>query len=247
MLRVNKNKMAKAFLFLLYLMMSLGLIYIIYQGGKPESFVYWLGVAVEIIIAFLVAGPKRFPVLRLLLFVIAIALPLYLYKNVEGLKSLRAVWLVFLLISFWIGLYKVYRPKKTKTRERPLSGGFILPAYLTADFAETDRNQYRRKGYEIMELVYSDEKTGYVIWIKEAKGPIPDYKPGKNMKLIDKEIKAISIHIEQEILKPGSRRMKRGEPPFIDANWSHKEINFNLRTDGISLDESEKIIASMIS
>jgi hypothetical protein len=245
--RVPKTNGEKILLIITFLVIATGMGWVVYSYGNIRSPLFWIVGGVEIILAFLTFLPKQ-PLLRAIIFVAAGTLPIVLANEIPVLAPVRSVWTVYIFALFCISIYKmfIYRPERPETRLKTLPTEFVLPGYLPGDFKESSRSAYRKKGTEVVELVYTNGGTDYLIWIKESKGAIPDHKPYKNMQVLDKIIKGIPIHIKQEILKPTSRSVKRGEPAFVEADWSNKGINFNLRSDGLPIEEAEKVIASMI-
>jgi hypothetical protein len=239
LLGIPTRKWEWILLILFFMPVSAGIIYGILRYGQLDSPIFWIAAAIEVGFAFLTLALRPLPVLVLLTIAVALLSPTFVPIGIPSLIPVRPVWLVYALAGIWIALYREFRPAKPKP-VKPLPYGFILPAYVPTGFMKTERKGYKRRGYEVIELIYENNKLGYVIWVVEAKGPIPHDKPRKNLQLIDKVIRQVSVHIEQEIPKP------LREPPFIEANWSQKDMSFNLRSDGLSLDEAEKVIASLI-
>ena len=66
------------------------------------------------------------------------------------------------------------------------------------------------------------------------------------VKITEYIIKSVPVSLALEIQKTKSQGKIHGEPSFIEANWTHHDINFNLRSDGLSFDEAERVVASMI-
>lgn len=98
----------------------------------------------------------------------------------------------------------------------------------------------------MVEIVFSHADSGHLIWLKESSGPIPDLEGLERATAFNRKIGNTTVGIEQELIKQNSRRKRAEVPPFIQANWTEGGVNFNLRSDGLTLDEAEKVIASMI-
>ncbi|MDD4858887.1 MAG: hypothetical protein PHR56_01580 [Dehalococcoidales bacterium] len=111
-LRKISKKQQRTMVLTLFVLISLVLIWGIYSYGYLNSPVFWIACVIEVILAGIVAIPKRLPRLRLMLLVVAVSLPTGLAINIESLNSLKMSWLVFCLAGLWLGYYKSIKLRK---------------------------------------------------------------------------------------------------------------------------------------
>lgn len=171
------------------------------------------------------------------------------------MQSLRPIsfCFVFYFLGWWLhGVYLNWtRWRKTKSSSaRDGSPGSVLltmlsPTYVPAGFRENQRNEYKVDDYTVAEITFGRDDSEYLIWLIGSTGDIPDYAPVKGAEKLEKCIREVPVSIEHKVSNSRFRRL-REQPPFIQANWSYRSINFNLRTDGLSLQEVEKVITSML-
>jgi hypothetical protein len=213
--------------------------------------IFWAGLSIELVLAYLVHRMNEYNWLRLLISAVALLAPFLLsYPNVTGhysntLEPIR--YSLFFFLTFY-GVFVTIDDLRGKAPPEESSENLdfqVVVPDLPGDFGEEDRNFYRYKKHWVADITWKNSKSN-VLWLKESNGEIPNIEPRKNMQFIEKKIKDVPIRIEVEVLKPNSKRARKGEPPFIEANWSRKGLNFNLRSDGLTLDEVEKAIASMM-
>ena len=236
---------------------SVFIIYYIYiRTGLYQYPAFQAAALIEIGLAYIgVRIPSRRFHLRGIIWVTALLAPFLIGTNIESLKPITGVgfiFLVFLGIFLTFQWYNSEKSKATRKTQPKLKGiqvpfSIITPAYLPEGYTGVEVNKSRRKKYSIVEHVYGRDDSEYIIWLKQADGPIPDSKPLKNMQVSDESIKGVPVSMAMEIEKPGSRDKRREEPLFIQANWTYYDINFNLRADGLSLPVVKQIIDSMIS
>jgi hypothetical protein len=215
---------------------------------------FWIASAIEAGFAFI--GLRKLnqrPGLRVLVWLVGLLTPI-LIQGFDGLKPVRFVSFVFLFISSLFVAFDTHHKRAGKkpggsseTLFNPITASFeiIIPSNLPLDFEEVDRNIYSRKGYSEIEIIFENSDKN-VMWLKEADGPIIDVSHRKHMQIVDKEIRGVSIQIEQKAPKPSNKSKPRQSCPFIEAIWKMRNINFNLRSDGLSLDEMIQVIDSMI-
>jgi hypothetical protein len=215
---------------------------------------FQIAALIEIGLALLaVRIPERRLHLRGITWAVGLVAPILIASNIEALRPVAPAGWVFLLalgaaLTFqWYHSKRSVAGKKSQIREKIVpSQVSILPTYLPSGFKEAEVENHRRKGYSEVEMIYDRDDSEYLIWIKQASRPIPDSKPLKNMQITERIIKGVLVQTAQETAQPPSRGKQQDEPLFIEANWSNNGLHFNLRSDGISLLEAEKIIASMI-
>jgi hypothetical protein len=223
---------------------------------------FWILSAIETLTAIAVNHTKQF-----LFTLLGMGLPillLFVFKQLNGLETGMAV-VVFSVVSV---VYKVIRGipneirtisgKPIKKKINPQQGQLvskrhsqrmyeiILPSYLSHGYVETTRNERKRKTSVIVESIFTNEDDEHIIWLTQADGLIPDIKPLSKSVFSEKKIHDILVSFAVIIAKPSRRKQTEEKPEFIEANWSNENINFNFKTDGLSIDEAEKVIASMI-
>jgi hypothetical protein len=205
-------------------------------------------VAVETGLAFLTFKIRR-KFLRFLLIIFSLYLPQILAENVKPFRGVKATFLAYALAGALIAVYKTYqeetgKSKKHKIKKPTIQDGIIRPAYLPPHFEETDSKFSNKKGNMKAEIIYGRNDSEHLIWIVQSDRTPFAASPRKNMEKTEKVIEHVPVYIEHEI--QDAKSLNNSDPPFVEANWSHNGINFNLRSDGITLDDSDKIISSMI-
>jgi hypothetical protein len=222
-----------------------GMIWVIFYYGDVDSYIFWIAGIIEVIIAYVTMTLKRREFF-VPIFMAAILIPFFISNNMFFHLPIRMVWMIYILAGSIIGVYSLYRPRKPRSVTIRLEEWFITPEYLPQGYKEDERNVWKKKGASFVEQIFDNEIDEHIIWLLESTRPFTDYKPMKNTEPIQKEIKGVMVNIDREILKPDSKHGTNNDIPFIEANWGHDNINFNLRSDGIHLGEAEKIITSMI-
>lgn len=162
---------------------------------------------------------------------------------VPPLRPISGCFIFYFLGWWWYGaIVSRTRPRRSRASS-PLT--MLSPTYLPDGFKETQQNEYRVDDHTVAEITFGSDDSEYLICLTGSTGDIPDRVPVKGAERLQKSIKEVLVSIEREVRKP-SRIRRREQPPFIQANWSYRGINFNLRTDGLPLQEVEKVIASML-
>jgi len=224
------------------------LFWVLLRTANFEDPVFWIGAAIEVGLAFLVTRIDHYW-LRVATVMVAILLS-SLAKYIVSLSALSAVILVFLLTLLLIVMYGAYSERKvpagSSSSRLKFKSSMVIPTYLPQGFRETKAKQYGEGVNLTSEIVYTHDDSEYIIWIVQTKKTSPPFRDIKNIETTEKRINGITVNIEQEVFRPNSKSARSGEIPFIEAFWNYGDINFNLRSDGLSLEEAEKVIASMI-
>jgi hypothetical protein len=95
-----------------------------------------------------------------------------------------------------------------------------------------------------LEYYYAND-AGAFFWIYESDGIITRDEVKLKTQKTEKIISGVTVGLAQEISNTTKFR-KNLQYPYIEAVWNYKDANFNIRTDMISSEDVEKIIASMI-
>jgi hypothetical protein len=131
----------------------------------------------------------------------------------------------------------------------PFPKWFILPQYIPDGFEQVDYwifggNLNRPTVREMSAGIIYEETQGSKIIIG---GTIPETLPKTEKKLQTSEIciNGIAVSLEEEA--PSTQILKQDHKkfPFINANWYYHAY-YRLTSEGISLEEVEKVIALMI-
>jgi hypothetical protein len=230
---------------LIALLITAALIYGLFPYINHNSPYFWIAAFLEVIFSITIFLPSSY-IIRFVLVIVALVLPLALAAAFPFLWPIRGAPFVLLIASLWVIVFRKIRQVKPGKSQTHIPDSFVTPAYIPANFIETNVSRYRKQGHELIELVYSSNLNEHILWIKESQGPVSESKAKKDIHLFNKVIKGIPINIEQEIAKQHKNRTSGIEPLFTEANWVFKDLNYNLRTDGLSMDEVEKVIFSMI-
>lgn len=203
--------------------------------------VFWASILVAFVFAWLYLKLVCNAWIKLLFrFVIAFG-PLFLYApRSSNLQYMGFTGIIWVVIMSWMESIRLGSAPSKQFKE-------VLPTYLPEGFREQDRERRKVKSYEIMEVVFGHQESDSLIWLKEANGYIPDTKSRKKALISIKKM----VDVEVSIAYESAKRTKRGRgsvtSDFIEANWSQKSMNFNLRALGISQSDFEQIIVSIIS
>jgi hypothetical protein len=116
----------------------------------------------------------------------------------------------------------------------------VLPNYMPKTYKLNSYESYSFKGVELVSITYTQPNWDYFIWLKEARGPIPDLEPKKNAIVTQETINSINIRIAR------LKRKKKGDLPFTEVDWDMGGLYFNLRALGVRDELVLKIIESLI-
>ena len=231
-------------------------VWIIMLGIIPYQYVFKTGVfgqpafqiaaLIEVGLSLLAyKTPDRRRHWLLFIFFIGAFAPLILAKRFNSLRSIESAFYIFLPGFMIASLFRTMKQRKPfvhQLLDNPLPFLVVLPGKLPARYKESSLNFDEK--HRCAELVWKRRDAEYVIWLKQSLGPIPGLEPHKDMLVNQTDISGVPVRIEIENLKPS--KSKRHEPPFIEANWTYKGLNFNLRSDGLTREKAEIFVQSLI-
>jgi hypothetical protein len=229
------------------LFITVALFYGLVQYADFVSPYFWMAVGIEVVFSFIIFIPDAF-ILRLVLFAVAVVSPVALASSFHFLWPIRGAYFVVFIVGFWIVVIKRLKHTRSSNLNNKIPDNFITPSYLPSKYVETDVRRYRKNGSQFIALIYQNDLNEHILWIKESQGPLRETKANKNTRLLNTIINGIPVVIEQKLRKQlKSSHSERTEPEFVEANWAFKRLNYNLRADGLPIEEVEKIIESMIT
>lgn len=122
-----------------------------------------------------------------------------------------------------------------------------LPTNLPPKFERFDKSLWCNKCYKGLQVYYKN-KDGKVIRLELSDGPISDPmsmspKPAEDF---HKEIRGVPVSIKCISIKPAAGRKDEEDVSLITAYWAHSEVYFSLWSDGLIIDQAEKLIDSTI-
>jgi len=206
---------------------------------------------IETGLAFASFGMRQYSkLIFILLFIFSIFVPLMFAAFISFLKPILISPLVFLSVAIVISTFSQYKRRfKTKTTPIKLPSNLafkaVFPTDLPLGLVCKDNTIHKKKSQTTLEIYYQNDNDGSWLWIYESNGAIIRDEIKLQKQKLDNIINSISVNMSQEIPKNNSSR-KKIKPPYIEAIWNYKGINFNVRTDWISSEDVEKIIKSMI-
>jgi hypothetical protein len=178
----------------------------------------------------------------------ALVTPVLIAVNVKYLGPIVISPIVFLTAIPGIQGYYLVHKSKNKINSIKLSSKFPFPAVFPKVLPERmiidDYHISKKNQQTTLELNYNSDGDAW-LWIFEANGVIIKDEVKLPEQKSEKIINGTAVTISQEILTDTPKR-KILRPLYIEAAWSRNDINFNLASEGIALEEVEKIIASMI-
>jgi hypothetical protein len=118
-----------------------------------------------------------------------------------------------------------------------------LPTYFPPGFVRNDRSLWFNRTHIGLQVFYHDE-AGHFIRLELSPGPIGNLMnvDSEQVQNINMELRGIKAHISS--LKPSPKAKRKGGPPLISADWKYGETYFSLQTDGLAMEEVEKVIVS---
>jgi len=218
---------------------------------NPNLWIITIAFIIEIALAFASYSIRRYSKsISMLLIIFSMFVPLILAAYVSFLRPILILPFVFLAAFVAISTFLKHRRRfRNKTDPKKLPSTFpfnaVFPADLPLGLEEEDQHIHKKKHQTTLELYY--QNNGAWLWIYESNGVITREAVKLPTQKSEKIINGIPVNIAQEIpKKPSSRKRPKIRPPYVEATWSTKGINFNVRTDWISIEDVEKILASMI-
>jgi hypothetical protein len=214
---------------------------------------FWIIVVLNLLFVLIYLRLRiRSELLGIIFTVVCVLVPEFLSLAVSSLVSIKISILIYLLFLFLFTLYKpLWRfldgtDKKNKKNINVISD-IKIPGYLPGSYLEEERKTSKRKGYTTYELYY-EKGVGENISIIQSDGPIPNDTQIDKKTVYNEKLKGINVTIESEEVS------SRSKPEFHDKNISFKKAEWNsdgwyfiLTAEELSLEETKKVIASMIN
>ena len=219
-----------------------------YAVIKAPSF--WVASFIEIGLAFIAFRIRPYSQNRIIiLLAFALLIPVILASNISVLMPIVISPAVFLVAAFVIQTtYKlIHRPKDiTFLTELSLNLDFhaVFPSGLSLEFEQVNYHVYKKKYQTILEL-YFKKYDGTWFSIFQSDKTIVFNEIKRQTQKSEKIINNVHVSLIQEI-KQKPLFAKKPENLYVVAKWSYNTINFLLRSGGVSSDDVEKILASMI-
>ena len=218
---------------------------------KVKDYLFWTAVVLEIMLAIVAFRIRRYSQLWFFIIVIfSICAPFILAANFSNLVPIGISPLIFFATSLVIlTLSTSKRSLKNHSDVLTLPDNFafhaFFPSNLILGLKLEDHHIYKKKQQTTLELYYENEQGAW-LWIYESNGTINRDEVKLKTNKLQKIVNGVPVIILQEI--PNSAKLRQNLPYiYIEATWSHNEVNFNVRTDMISPAETETIIESMIT
>jgi len=219
-----------------------------YAVIKAPSF--WVASFIEIGLAFITFRIRPYSQNRIIiLFTVALLIPVILASNISGLRPIVISPAVFLVAAFVIQTaYKLsHRPKDiTFLTNLSLNLDFhaVFPSGLSLDFEQVNHYVHKKKQQTILEL-YFKKHDGTWFSIYQSDKMIAFNEIKRQTQKSEKIIKGVHVILRQEI-KQKSIFAKKSRFLYVEVKWNYNTINFILRSSGISSEDVEEILASMI-
>jgi hypothetical protein len=240
------------------------LCYLVLSFSVYHSPVFWVFSVIEIIfVVFIMRFRKKR--INLLLVILGVLFPILsgLLKEIRREDIAIAICVFAVAAAVSQGIMGLKQELGGKKRSIPSNNSvgknqrvleplpknhfvLFLPTYLPDGYYENDRNEYKRSSRLETETIYTNNQNEHIIWLTQADGQISDIKPLRKSVFSEKQINGVLVSFAVIGAKRSRKRNIEEKPEFVEANWSNQNVNFNFKTDGLSIDEAEKVIASMI-
>jgi len=246
----HKKKLKLALNLIPYLIIIIPLILIIVLWVDTKSYLFWIATIIEIGLAVAYYPVRRHSYwMSYLIFFVGFLGPVILAMKITSLMPVGGSLFAFGAAFVTVQAFDKYVGRsKNKTNSIKLSSKFpfpaVFPVFLPEKLKIDDYHISKKNQQTTLELNYNNDGNVW-LWIFEANGVIIRDQVTLPEQKSDKIIKGTAVTISQEILTDTPKR-KILRPLYIEAAWSRNDINFNLASEGIALEEVEKIIASMI-
>jgi hypothetical protein len=116
----------------------------------------------------------------------------------------------------------------------------LLPEYIPNTYKMNSYESYKLKNVEVISITYTQPNWDYLIWLKEARNPIPDLEPKKKSIVTQDIINGISVRVAR------LNRKNNRDLPFTEMDWDTGGLYFNLRALGVREELVHKIAESLI-
>jgi len=228
-------------------------IYLFFPVSWHEP-LFWIGALVQIGLAYSTVSIRTISrkSLEIVIISVAILVPFIYAVVIKDNTLARSIIAVYMIAALIFAKYNYYRyghwfKSDSDAEIMEKFGRFVSPEHLPSQFREQAKYVYAKKGHRVAEIVCQHEKNdayyfGGEIRIKETRESIPSVKQKKSLEFTPEDINGVSVTIRQK----KNWRSRIGENHPTEANWSYKNINFNLEAWKVPLEEVKKIIESMI-
>lgn len=223
-------------------------------NSPTKDYPFWIAVIIEIGLAFGAVLVRRYSrTITFLIILFSALAPGILAANISLLKP---IWnSSFICITTMAAIFMFLRidrrlknePSSIKLPPK-VTFDAVFPTELPSGFTERDHHIHKKKQQTTLEIYYQNVDDASWLWIYESDGVLIRDEIKLQTQKLDKVINGIHISIAQGFPKINSLLASFQKEPdmlYIEAIWKHNNINFNLRSDGISLGDVEKIISSM--
>ena len=244
----NKKGDLPDILFLIWaIVFTIGSYWILtFKPENPKHGEFWIVALLGIgLFSVLFVLPRRLHLVKFILSMTSLFVPPFLSSRFETFRYIGSAPIVYIWFGATMALYLQYKGIKEFDvplfRKKPDSRYFRLPQYLPLAFVSKPRiHQNRKKNLFLTEITYDRKDSEYIIWIKESNYYVPGFAHRKWTDQQERQIQGILVHIAVQ-------SQEKGEPPVVDIKWNDTGINYVLRSDGVSVVEAEKVVASLIT
>jgi hypothetical protein len=213
---------------------------------------FWIATFIDAFLAFIfLKFQERFRWLSVIFFLCCVGIPLFLGLGREAsLIPIKISGLVFVWFLFLFTLYKPFwrfiRGESKKNDKDNAVYKIVVPAYLPNGYEEEERKLYKHKGHNVMELNYCKSVSGNIS-ITQSEVPILKDIQIDRKSVYSEKIKGIDITIESEEFGfQGKYASQANNISFKWATWNLDGWYFELIAEELSLEDTRKIISSMI-
>lgn len=211
---------------------------------------FWIAAFLEMILALIFLKlRKHFGLLSILFSFVCMLVPSFLSIGEPSLASIKLSAGIYLLFIFVFTLYKPlcrFIEGDDEKRNIDIISHFKIPIYLPEGYVEEERKTYKQKGCNIRELYY-EKAVGENISIIQSDGPIPQDTQIDKKIVYNEKVKGIDVTIEsEEVSFRAKLEFQDNNISFKKAEWNNDGWYFVLTAEELSLEETRKVIASMI-
>jgi hypothetical protein len=229
--------------------LALGVFLVI--DSPTKDLLFWISVILEIGLAFIALLASRYSrTIPLLILIFSMLVPGILAANISSLNSISgSIYICVCTLGAILLFVRVDRRSKnkpltikshTKVTFKP-----VFPTDLPSGFTEEHHQVHKNKQRTFLEISYNNIVDESWLLIYESNGEIIVGETKAQIEKMDKTINGIYISVEQIIPKRKSF-LNKHEMLLLKATWKHNKIFFDSRSGGISMENFEKIIGSMI-
>jgi hypothetical protein len=120
-----------------------------------------------------------------------------------------------------------------------------LPAYLPGGYSRNDRSLWFNRTEIGLQAFYDDGK-GHFIRLELSTAPIGNLMSMQTANPARRQVTIAGCRVGLDVIKQ-SGRAKNPSNPVVAATWEFGGVHFRLQSNGLAVEEVEKIIASTLS